>query len=100
MESLAPVAQRMGVQVVLVEPGPVNTEFVASVRSKAQASGTDLEAYRPLREAYLAAAAQAFASIGQAGSDIANIIADAADAADAATRPTRRRRTFAMPPRT
>ena len=80
MESLAPVAQRMGVQVVLVEPGPVNTEFVASVRSKAQAPGIDLEAYRPLREAYLAAAAQAFASIGQTGSDIANIIADAADA--------------------
>ena len=94
MESLAPVAQRMGVQVVRVEPGPVNTEFVASMRSKAQASGTELEAYRPLREAYLAAAAQAFASIGQAGSDIANIIADAA------TRPTRRRRTFAMPART
>ena len=85
MESLVPVAQRMGVQVVLVEPGPVNTEFVASVRSKAQASGTELEAYRPLREAYLAAAAQAFASIGQTGSDIANIIADAADAADAKT---------------
>src|SRR3990167_1211807 len=36
MESLAPVVKQFGIQVSLVEPGPVNSEFVSTVRSKSQ----------------------------------------------------------------
>ena len=78
MESLAPVAKRLGVEIVLVEPGPVNTEFVASVRSKAAATQNALDAYAGLRNAYLASTTQAFASIGQTGADIGKVVVDAA----------------------
>ena len=81
MESLAPVAQRVGVQVSLIEPGPVNTEFVAAVQRKAMsAEASPIEAYTPLREAYLAGAKQAFATLGQSGADVARVIVEAATA--------------------
>src|SRR5947208_15214972 len=40
MESLAPVARRVGVWISLIEPGPVNTGFVASVREKRERANT------------------------------------------------------------
>lgn len=82
MESLAPVARRLGVHISLIEPGPVNTEFVSTVLgSRPTASEPDVAAaYAPMRESYLAGTAQAFASVGQTGADIAAVILEAVTA--------------------
>lgn len=80
MESLAPVALRLGIHVSLVEPGPVNTEFVGTVReklSRTQAASTD-GAYEAMRASYLGASSQVFATFGQTGADVAAIIVKAA----------------------
>lgn len=83
MESLAPVARRLGIQVSIVEPGPVSTEFVASVRGKlAQAEATEAStAYAVMRESYLAASSQVFA-MAQTGADVARVMVEAATAAE------------------
>ena len=80
MESLAPVAKRLGIHVSLVEPGPVLTEFVASVQEKAaQASPRDTGgAYDAMRASYLSATSQVFATIGQSGADIAAVMVEVA----------------------
>jgi len=82
MESLAPVARRLGVWVSLIEPGPVHTEFVASVREKRERIGEPESAavYAPMRDAYLAATTQVFAALGQSGSDVGRVIVEAATA--------------------
>ena len=79
MESLAPVVKRLGIHVSLVEPGPVNTEFVAAVRAGA-AGRRELESepYRPLLAAYLAGTQEAFATVGQTRDDVAAVIVEAA----------------------
>lgn len=77
MESLAPVAQRFGVQVSLIEPGPVNSAFVANVQEKLAGHSNGLDAYASMRAAYLQATTQAFASIGQSPEAIAQVIVDA-----------------------
>jgi len=81
MESLAPVVKRLGIHVSLVEPGPVNTEFVAAVRAGA-AGRRELESepYRPLLAAYLAGTQEAFATVGQTRDDVAAVIVEAATA--------------------
>lgn len=82
MESLAPVAKRLGVHVSLIEPGPVNTEFVASVLRGVSESEPDVQAvYGPMIETYFSAMQQAFASNGQTGDDIAKVILEAATTA-------------------
>lgn len=78
MESLAPVAQRFGIQLSLIEPGPVNTEFVSAVQEKIRNQTNS--AYDAMRTAYLAGAAQAYASLAQSGIDVAEIIVNAASA--------------------
>jgi NAD(P)-dependent dehydrogenase (short-subunit alcohol dehydrogenase family) len=84
MESLAPVARRLGIHVSLIEPGPVNTEFVATVldkRSRAEtAAAGAVDPYASMRESYLSATEQAFAAVGQAGADVARVIVEAATA--------------------
>jgi len=81
MESLAPVAQRLGVAVCLVEPGAVNTEFVASVReSQPDPALIDREVYGPMLDAYLAATGQAFAAVGQTPDEVGAVIVEAATA--------------------
>ena len=81
MEALAPVAQRFGVRVLLIEPGPVKTEFVASVmRSSPAATATTKDAYSDLVAAYRANTANVFATLGQTGDDIAGIVLEAANA--------------------
>lgn len=82
MESLAPVAKRLGIHVSIVEPGPVNTEFVATVRGKLEqaASSEASAAYAPMRESYLAASSQVFA-MAQTGADVARVMVEAATAA-------------------
>lgn len=82
MESLAPVARRLGIHVSIVEPGPVNTEFVATVRGKlGQAEPTEVSvAYASMRESYLAASSQVFA-MAQTGADVARVMVEVATAA-------------------
>ncbi len=81
MESLAPVASRLGVHVSIVEPGPVNTEFVATVREKlVQGAPTEASAaYATMRDSYLAASSQVFA-MAQTGADVARVMVEAATA--------------------
>ncbi len=82
MESLAPVASRLGIHISIVEPGPVNTEFVATVREKlGQVEPTEASAaYASMRESYLAASSQVFA-MAQTGADVARVMVEAATAA-------------------
>ncbi len=81
MEGLAPLARRFGVDVCLVEPGPINTEFVASVRSTSQSALAAMaEPYATLAQRYMAASGNVFATYGQTGDDIARIIASLATA--------------------
>src|SRR3990167_242727 len=62
MESLAPVAKRFGVQISLVEPGPVNSDFVSSTLHKSPELSAELE------------------EIGQTPTEIANILLEVASA--------------------
>jgi NAD(P)-dependent dehydrogenase (short-subunit alcohol dehydrogenase family) len=76
MEGFAPLAQAMGIKVNLIEPGPINTEFVSSVMS----SSTDAikgiaPPYDRLIAAYMGATGDVFSTYGQSGDDIARIIA-------------------------
>ena len=81
MEGLAPLARQFGVDVCLVEPGPINTEFVASVRSTSLgALAAMAEPYATLAQRYIAASGDVFATYGQTGDDIARIIANLATA--------------------
>ena len=79
MESLAPVAKKFGVHISIVEPGPVNTEFVAAViKQNAERADAEIADYAPLLSAYLAGSRQTFATAGQTGDDIAAVIVEAA----------------------
>jgi NAD(P)-dependent dehydrogenase (short-subunit alcohol dehydrogenase family) len=76
MEGLAPLARQFGVQICLVEPGPINTEFVASVRATSQASIAAMtEPYGTFAGRYMGSTGDVFATYGQTGDDIARIIA-------------------------
>ena len=80
-ESLAPVAKRLGLHVSIIEPGPVNTEFVATVREKfALAEPRGEGAYDAMRSSYLAGTSQVFATVAQTGADIGRVIVEAATA--------------------
>ncbi|MFK0071941.1 SDR family oxidoreductase [Arthrobacter woluwensis] len=71
MQSLAVVAERFGVQVGVIEPAAVASEFVANV-----ARPTDAGAYGPLLDAYIGRTAGAFSqaqSAESAGAAIAEI---------------------------
>ncbi|MBX9642934.1 MAG: SDR family oxidoreductase [Novosphingobium sp.] len=75
MEGLAPLARQFGVDICLVEPGPINTEFVASVRASSQKSIAAMsEPYGTLAQRYIGASGDVFATYGQTGDDIAKII--------------------------
>jgi NAD(P)-dependent dehydrogenase (short-subunit alcohol dehydrogenase family) len=79
MESLAPVAKKFGVHISLVEPGPVNTEFVAAViKQNTEKTEVEIADYVPMLSAYLAGSRQTFATAGQTGDDIAAVIVEAA----------------------
>lgn len=76
MEGLAPLARQFGVDVCLVEPGPINTEFVSSVRSTSQQSFAGMQGvYGEALQRYLGASGDVFSTYGQTGDDIARIIA-------------------------
>ena len=81
MEGFAPLARRMGVAVSMVEPGPINTEFVANVRATSQGTlATLTPPYDGFLAAYMGASSNVFATHGQSGADIAAIILEAATA--------------------
>ena len=81
MEGFAPLARRMGIHVSLIEPGPINTEFVSNVRAT---SGPTLVALVPPYDRflshYMAASGNVFSQYGQTGAEIAAFILQAAQA--------------------
>jgi NAD(P)-dependent dehydrogenase (short-subunit alcohol dehydrogenase family) len=82
MESLAPLAQRLGISVSLIEPGAVNTGFVAAVRETSAPLAPELQAaYGPLLDAYIAASMQVFSTVGQTPADVGAVIVEAATSA-------------------
>nr|WSX51768.1 SDR family NAD(P)-dependent oxidoreductase [Streptomyces sp. NBC_00974] len=75
MESLAPVAASVGVQVTVVEPGAVASEFVASLRLDVPALLAQAGPYAPALKAYHARATQSFAAAQSPAEAAAPIIA-------------------------
>jgi NAD(P)-dependent dehydrogenase (short-subunit alcohol dehydrogenase family) len=80
MESLAPVAKQMGIHVSLIEPGPVNTEFVATATKGMTLPEASNDEYGRLLTNYIRGSRQNFATLGQTGDDIAAVIVEAATA--------------------
>lgn len=81
IESLAPLALQMGVSFSLIEPGPVNTEFAASVvATLPTVAPTIEEVYGPIRRAYMNVAQQTFATLGQTPDAVGQVIVEAATA--------------------
>ncbi|WP_224361369.1 SDR family oxidoreductase [Hyalangium versicolor] len=80
MESLAPVAQKLGIHVSLIEPGAVRTEFVNNVLATNNGAAGEVGAYQPLLDAYLSRTQGAYDS-AQTGDDIARIIVETATTA-------------------
>jgi len=81
MESLVPVARRVGVDIVLIEPGPVNTNFVASVLAQLPESSPELQViYNPMVQAYMGGSQERFAMIGQTPDQVAEVIVEASTA--------------------
>jgi NAD(P)-dependent dehydrogenase (short-subunit alcohol dehydrogenase family) len=79
MESLAPVVKRLGIDVSLVEPGPVNSAFVSSTLNKSSELSNDLESdYRTMLDAYSQATEVAYSQFAQSSDEIAKIILDIA----------------------
>ena len=85
LQSLAPVAARLGIAVSIVEPGPVSTEFVTGIMARGdgalrQRSGAPAgadDAYGPLLAAYVARTQQTF-SQAQRAEDVAAVVVEAA----------------------
>jgi NAD(P)-dependent dehydrogenase (short-subunit alcohol dehydrogenase family) len=79
-EALAPVAKRFGIHVSIVEPGAVNTEFVARVARDVAARPEPVSPpYQRMMAAYREATTAAFAR-GQTPDDVARVIVEAAQA--------------------
>jgi NAD(P)-dependent dehydrogenase (short-subunit alcohol dehydrogenase family) len=79
MESLAPVAKRLGVEVSMIEPGAINTAFVGSVQELlSESTWEPQEGYGPMLESYLTMTQQVFASAGQTPDEVARVIVEAA----------------------
>lgn len=75
MECFAPVARELGLHVSLIEPGPVNTEFVTNVRSlSADLLASGAPGYEKMIAHYSAAVSDMFESQGQTGEAIARVI--------------------------
>jgi NAD(P)-dependent dehydrogenase (short-subunit alcohol dehydrogenase family) len=77
MESLAPVVKQLGIHVSVIEPGPVNTDFVANVGGLLKRQPVADDPYLPLLQAYMSFIQKAFTG-GQTPDDIAKVILEAA----------------------
>lgn len=83
MESLAPVALRMGIRLSVVAPGPINTAFVANVESCSQHTLAIMTPpYDGMVQKYHALAEQSFSAMGQSPQEVARIVVDLACADD------------------
>ncbi len=80
MESLAPVAKGLGIAISLIEPGPINTEFVASAEASRPEIPQEQSAYMPMLDAYIAATRQVFSNLGQTPQEVGQVIVEAATA--------------------
>ena len=82
MESLAPVAARLGIFVSLIEPSPVNTEFVANVSGMQNLRVLESDPYHAVISAYVAGVQKRYANsnVGQTSDQIAPVILEAATA--------------------
>ncbi len=79
MESLAPVAKRLGIEVCLIEPGPVNTNFVASVVAGLPTSIQEVQTVcEPMLEAYMGGTQARFATMGQTPEQVGQVVVAAA----------------------
>ena len=72
MEALAPVAAEFGISVVLVEPGPVATNFVQNVDGLSAIGDPD-DPYLPLLQTYLTNVAAAFEQ-AQSPQEVADVV--------------------------
>lgn len=80
MESLAPVASKLGIHVSLIEPGAVSTEFVNTVLAAGNGTAGDQGPYGPMLESYMSRAKASYTG-SQTGDDVARVIVEAATAA-------------------
>ncbi|WP_394834252.1 SDR family oxidoreductase [Pendulispora rubella] len=81
MESLVPMARAFGVHLSLIEPGPVNTEFVANVlETSGRQTTPPNDPYAPMLRAYMGAVEARYAADAQSSDDIARVIVEAATA--------------------
>jgi NAD(P)-dependent dehydrogenase (short-subunit alcohol dehydrogenase family) len=79
-EALAPVAKRLGIHVSIIEPGAVNTEFVASVARDVAARPQPVSPpYQHMMAAYREATTAAFAR-GQTPDEVARVIVEVVQA--------------------
>ncbi|WP_394844742.1 SDR family oxidoreductase [Pendulispora brunnea] len=79
MESLVPMARAFGVHLSLIEPGPVNTEFVNNVlEATGRQPAASNDPYAPMLKSYMSAVEARYSSEAQTGDDIARIIVEAA----------------------
>ncbi|TWH87103.1 short subunit dehydrogenase [Novosphingobium taihuense] len=87
MESFAPLALTMGIRLSVVAPGPVNSAFVANVRSTSRdAAAAMAPPYDRMLDRYNELSNQTFAGMGQTPDEIAQIIVDLSCADDPAFR--------------
>ncbi len=77
MESLAPVLARLGVAVSVVEPGPVNTEFVSNVGAEPAEMIAAAGPYAESAEAYINRTLGHFFESAQTGAQAAESILEA-----------------------
>ncbi|WP_079640120.1 SDR family NAD(P)-dependent oxidoreductase [Sphingopyxis flava] len=83
MESFAPLALNMGIRLSVVEPGPVNTAFVANVEAVSQdAVAAMAPPYDWMVDRYSELAGQSFSKMGQTPDEVAQIIVDLCCAED------------------
>ena len=81
MESLAPVVRPLGIFVSMVEPGPVNTRFIASAKQAGIVRPVNPDkGYTPLLKAYLKKIRREFESVGQTEDEVGEIIVQVAQA--------------------
>jgi NAD(P)-dependent dehydrogenase (short-subunit alcohol dehydrogenase family) len=90
MESLAPTARKLGIFVSLIEPGPINTDFVANAPRPDLAAVPEL--YRPLLTDFITQGERVYRTLGQSGDDVARVIVKAATRKSPALRYTTSRK--------
>ena len=77
MESLAPVAARVGVTVSVIEPGAVASAFVANVKADPPAMIAAAGPYAPAMRAYLARVTTHFSTAAQSSAQAAEFVMQA-----------------------